>query len=85
MYPVENKTLPQPYNNQKDEDIYGDRGNNGYRASIPLVVNIGPLNWTQTLMVGRTLLQGKERGQCPLRGLGLAQPPNLVEQLHTHL
>ena len=27
----------------------------------------------------------KRRGQCPLRGLSLAQPPGLVEQLCTHL
>ena len=44
-----------------------------------------PLNWTQTLMSKRTLLQRKERGQCPLKGLGLAQPPSLAEQPHTHL
>ena len=33
-------------------------------------------------MSRRTALQRKERGQYPLKGLDLAQPPGLVEQLH---
>ena len=31
------------------------------------------------------MLWRKERGQCPLKGLGLAQPPGLVKQPCTHL
>ena len=82
---MEHKPPPPPCNNQKDEDISGGRGGEWVQCLNLLVVNIGPLNQTQTLMLGRTPLWRKERGQCPLRGLGLAQPPSQVEQLGSHL
>ena len=82
---MEHKTLPPPYYNQKDEDISGGRGKKWVQYLNLLVVNIGPLNWTQTLMSGRKMLWRKERGQHPLKGLGLAQTPSLVKQLHDDL
>ena len=35
--------------------------------------------------VRRTMLWRKGRGQHPQKGLGLAQSPSLVKQLHNHL
>ena len=85
MHPMEHKTLPPPYYNQENKDLPRGRKKKWVPYLSPLVANTGPLNQTQTLRSGRTTLQRKERGKCPQKGLGLAQPPSLARQLCNHL
>ena len=58
----------------------------GKMGSIPQPTSsqYRPPGQTRTQMSGWTMLQRRERVQCPLNDLGLVQPPSLVKQLCTH-
>ena len=82
--PWSTRLCPHPTIIKKMRTFLGVEGKWVQYHNLP-VANIGPFSQAQTPISGRATLWRREKGQCPLKGLGLAQPPSLVKQLYTHL